>query len=299
MLDVFLEVILPVLAMAALGGAVARHFEVPVKALSGLTFQLFTPALVFSSLAAIELDGDVVARIVAVMVIAFAATGFLTLAVTAMLRLERSTRSALTLTTTVQNLGNMGLPVAVLAFGQPGLDVAVVAFVTGTVLSSSVGVAIASMASGSARQALSAPFLVPALWAAVAGLVVNVANVDLPVSVEAVSDTLGAAAVPVMLTVLGLQLAGAPRPEHLRVVSGAIAVRLLGGPLIAWLATLAVGLEGVARDTLIVLGGMPTAVLTTILATQYDSRPRLVTHIVIGSTLVSILTLTVLIDALR
>lgn len=299
MLDVFSEVIVPVLVMVALGGAAARHFEVPVRPLSGLTFNLFTPALVFGSLASIDLAGAVVARIVAVMVLAFVVTGCLTFGVGAALRLDRSTRAALTLTTTVQNLGNMGLPVSLLAFEQPGLDVAVVAFVTGTVLSSSAGVAIASMAGGSAREALVAPLRVPALWAGAAGLIVNAADLDLPASVDAVAETLGGAAVPVMLTVLGLQLASAPRPEQLPVVSGALTIRLLGGPLIAWLATLVMGLDGVTRDTLVVLGGMPTAVLTTILATQYDARPRLVTHVVIGSTLVSLITLTGLITVLR
>ena len=56
MLDVFTDVIVPVLAMAALGGFVARRYGVPVRPLSGLTFNLFTPALVFGSLASVELE---------------------------------------------------------------------------------------------------------------------------------------------------------------------------------------------------------------------------------------------------
>lgn len=299
MLDVVTEVILPVLAMAAIGGAAGRHFGVPVGPLSGLTFHVFTPALVFDSLASIDLAGDVVARIVAVMVTAFAAMALVTMALGTLAGLDRATRAAVALTTSVQNHGNMGLPVALLAFGPSGLEVAVVAFVTGTVLSSSAGVAIASSAGGSAREAAVAPLRVPALWAAVAGLAVNAADVDVPTTIDAVTGTFAGAAVPVMLTVLGLQLTAAPRPDELAVVSGAVVARLVLGPLLAWLGTVVFGLDGVTRDTLVVLGAMPSAVLTTIIATRYHARPGLVTHIVVVSTLASIGTLTVLIAALR
>jgi len=51
-----------------------------------------------------------------------------------------------------------------------------------------------------------------------------------------------------------------------------------------------------AHDTLIVLGGMPTAVNATIIATQYQARPDFVTKAVIASTVASIATSTVLVS---
>ena len=50
---------------------------------------------------------------------------------------------------------------------------------------------------------------------------------------------------------------------------------------------------------LIVLGGMPTAVFATILATEFAARPQFVTRSVVASTLLSVLTLTVLITLVR
>jgi hypothetical protein len=70
---VFAEVMLPVLLVAAVGGLAARRLAIPVKSLADLVFFVFSPALVFVSIAEIELAGGEIARIVAVVVTVFAA----------------------------------------------------------------------------------------------------------------------------------------------------------------------------------------------------------------------------------
>ena len=197
------------------------------------------------------------------------------------------------------NSGNLGLPVAALAFGDPGLAVAVLGFVTSSFVVNSVGVLVASSGSGRGLRSLGSVLTVPALWAAVAGFVVNTSGADLPAVVTESANTLGDAAVPVMLVVLGLQLSRDQPSGGLGAAATSVAVRLLGGPAIAFLLTAALGLDGTTRDTLVVLGGMPTAVYTTILATQFRTRPSLVTRTVVLSTLASIATLTVLIAQYR
>jgi predicted permease len=69
---VFAEVMLPVLLVAAVGGLAARRLAIPVKSLADLVFFVFSPALVFVSIAEIELAGGEIARIVAVVVTASA-----------------------------------------------------------------------------------------------------------------------------------------------------------------------------------------------------------------------------------
>ena len=59
MLDVFLDVIAPVLVMAALGGFVGRRFGVPAEVVSNLSFNLFGPAL--GDLLAVMQNADPVA----------------------------------------------------------------------------------------------------------------------------------------------------------------------------------------------------------------------------------------------
>ena len=54
------------------------------------------------------------------------------------------------------------------------------------------------------------------------------------------------------------------------------------------------GLQGSAYNAGVLESSMPTAVLSTILATEYDAEPAFVTSAVFSSTLLSPLTLTTL-----
>ncbi len=300
MLEVFLEVILPVLTVAAVGGWVADRVGIAVKPLSQLTFYVFSPALVFDTLVEVELSGDTAVRIALVGVLAWLAMVVVSMAVSAVLGHDSATRAAMALVAALVNGGNMGLPIAVLAFGDPGLEVAIIAFVSSVVLANTGGIVLASLAGGvNLRQAWIAPLLVPSVWAAVLGLIVAFGDLEVPDAIGSTTHTLAGASIPVMLVVLGMHVRRPVQTEVRRDLVTAVGLRLVGGPLLAWAATVILGLDGVARDTLIVLGGMPTAVITTIYATQYGARPVFVTRAVIVSTLTSIATLTILVAVLR
>lgn len=299
MLDVLLEVILPVLAVALVGGAVCRRLGIGAETMSPLSFFLFSPALVFTSMSTIELGGTETVRIALVAAGGAVAVSVLGFAVSTVLGHDVRTRAAVALTAGMSNGGNLGLPVSALAFGAAGLAVAVVAFVTGALVVNTVGVLVASSADGSVGGAFRSVLGVPSLWAAVAGLAVNGSGIDLPALIAESSATLGDAAIPVMLVVLGLQLRRDADTGGLPEVGLSVGLRLLAGPAVALGLATALGLGGTTRDTLVVLGGMPAAVYTTILATQYGTRPPLVTRTVVIGTLASMVTLTALIARYR
>jgi predicted permease len=64
------------------------------------------------------------------------------------------------------------------------------------------------------------------------------------------------------------------------------------------LLAIALGIEGVARDVMIVGAAMPTAVFTILTATQFKTRPRFVSDVVVVGTLASIVTVTVVLALL-
>ena len=299
MLRVFLEIVLPVALVAIVGGIVGRWRKVPVAPVSAMVFYLFSPSLVFHSMATTQVSAAVSFRIVAVMAVVFAAMYVFAFVWSTVVRHDAPMRAAFALGATIPNAGNMGLPVAQLAFGRAGLDVAVMNFVVGSTFANSLGIAIASLAGGSPRAALRAPFRYPALYAAAAGLAVNASGITLPITIDAPITSLSAAAVPVMLVVLGLQLQQAAGREHVVDTVVVNAGRLLIAPVVAWVVCTLVGLDGVPRATLTVLSAMPTAVMATIMATEFRAVPAFVTRVVVTSTLLSMLTLTVLITIIR
>ena len=299
MLDVFLDVVLPVAICVLLGAAIGRWRGVTVAPLSALVFYLFAPALVFHALATTELPADVSFKIVAVLLASFVAMLVVATAWSLGRRHDHSMRAGFGLAATSPNLGNMGLPVAQFAFGDIGLQIAVMNFVAGSVLTTSAGIAIASTAGGDASQALRAPFRYPSMYAAAAGVAFNVLGIDLPTALEASSETLAGATIPIMLVVLGLQLKTLHGSDHFVDLVAVNVQRLAVAPAAAWLAATALDLEGVERGTLVVLAAMPAAVMTTILATEFRAQPGFVTRVVVTSTLASIVTLTVLLALVK
>jgi malate permease and related proteins len=299
MLDVFLDVVLPVAITAALGGIAARWRNLPADIPAALVFYIFSPALVFHSMSTTTVSANDSFHIVAVLLASFAAMYAVAMLWSTLRRHDAPMRAAFAVGATTPNVGNMGLPVSKLAFGDLGLQIAVMNFVAGAVLVNTAGIAIAAMAGGSRRDALLAPLKYPALYAATAGIAVNVTGFNLPVAIDTPAQSLGDAAIPTMLVVLGIQLGnmtGHDSPVDLVAVNIA---RLLVAPAAAFVMVEALGVEGVTRGTLIVLAAMPTAVSAIVLATTFRARPAFVTQVVVSSTLASMLTLTLLINLVR
>jgi predicted permease len=297
--EVLFDVVVPVLVVAAIGGAVGRRLGFSVETLSTAVFHLFSPCLVFTSMANVEVSGGDVGRLFLVAFLVFVVNMIAAFAWATLRGSDARTRASNAISAAVPNQGNMGLPMASLAFGDAGLQIAVVIFVFGVFLWSTLGIAIGSAASGGTRRnALAAPFRSPAVYAAVLGALVNASGRELPIPVREPIATLGQAAIPCMLVVLGLQFRTPQRSGLLEAVATSVN-RLVIGPIAAVPIVAVVGLSGVAADTSIMMCGMPTAVMTTILCTQLDARPDLAVQTVIVSTLASIGTLTVLITLLR
>jgi predicted permease len=300
MLRVFFDVVLPVFIVALLGGAVGRWKNLPVSAISTLVFYLFTPSLVFYSLSTTEVSAGDAGRILAVMLFTFFSMFIASNIWSFARRHEAPMRAAVALSATTPNVGNMGLPVSQLAFGAAGLDVAVMCFVIGSIMGNSVGIVIGSTAgSGSKREALRAPLRFPAVYAAMAGVIVNVLSIDLPVAIDSPAKSLAGAAVPTMLVVLGLQLRQAGGRDFLPDTIAVNLFRLLLAPGSALLACILLDLHGITRDALIVAAAMPTAVIATIVATEFKANPAFVTRIVVTSTIASMISLSVLISLLQ
>ena len=68
-------------------------------------------------------------------------------------------------------------------------------------------------------------------------------------------------------------------------------MRLVVAPLLALGLGVLLGLKGPAYQAAVLEAGMPTAVLTTVLSTEYDLLPSFVTSAVFLSTLLSPLTI--------
>lgn len=284
--------ILPIFLVAGAAFLFGRFAKPDLKTVSRLAFYIFSPCLVFTSLAENHLPGGEFGRLVVFSVATILTFGLVAGLAGRLLRLDRRTLAGLVVVTMFGNGGNYGLSLNLFAFGPEAVSRAVVYYITSTVLVYTLGVAIASSGQTSLRQALLSVLKVPALYGMILAAVLNIFHWELPLPLLRPVELLGKAAIPVMLVVLGLQLAQARRPERLGLVTAASLFQLVIGPSIGIGFAAALGLTGVGRQAAIVEAAMPTAVITTILAVEYEIDPVFVTGVVLVTTLLSPLTIT-------
>lgn len=298
LLGLFADNILPIMLVAAVGLVLQRRLHLDPQPLSSVAFNVTTPALVFSLLIGTHISPPEILRMMAFAATAILGVGLLSLLLARGLRLRGETAAAFILASTFMNSGNYGLSLNKFAFGEEALAWASLFYIVGTMLTNSVGVLVATAGRISPRQALLGLARVPSMYAIPAALVVRSFGLDLPYAVARPVELLAAAAVPLMILILGMQLGHAGLPRERGLLAGASVVRLLAGPALAWVLAPLFGLGPVARQAGILEAAMPTAVLNTVIAIQFGVQPAFVTGAVLLSTLLSPLTVTPLIALL-
>ena len=292
MLRLFAENLLPVFLAAGAGYLVAVRWNVDPRPMARVAFNVFAPCLVFEAIVDSNLPGGDLLRMVglalAVLLTAGAAVGLLA----RWLRWERTLVAALVLVVALPNSGNYGLSVALFAFGEAGLAQASVFFVMSAVLTFTLGVFVASLGRASLAEATLGLMKVPAIWAVVLALVIMKMDLGLPLPVARTVGLFSQASIPSFLVLLGMQLHGNGWRGPLRPLALAASARLLLSPLIAIVIVPVLGLEGVARQAGVLQTAMPSAIITIVLATEYDVEPKFVTSAVFVTTLLSPLTVT-------
>ncbi|MDX1991868.1 MAG: AEC family transporter [bacterium] len=297
LLNTLLNVITPILLIVALGALYGRVFQPDPRPLSSIVIYLFSPFLVLESLANAELSTEMGRLMLLVVLLSFvmALIGLLT---AGGLGLERRLASGFTLAVVLINGGNYGIPFSEFAFGETARPYAVVYYVISALMTNLLGVYIASRGSVSAREAVINIFKVPLMYGTIIGLGLNLTNTPLPLPIARTVGLLADATIPAMLVVLGLQLSRAHIRGQLRLISTATAARLVISPIVAVVLVALLSLNGVAAQVAISSSAMPTAVIASIIATQFNSDSEFVTSVIVFSTLCSVLTLSVLVTLL-
>jgi malate permease and related proteins len=299
LLSIFASDILPVFLIAGVGFLLARYLGASVKTLANVVFYALIPSLVFNLIVTSDITGPQFGRMAVLAVLVLVTMGVIGRVVAQALRLSRAELSAFLLVVMFSNGGNYGLPVVLFAFGPRALSYGTVFFLTSSLLTYTVGMFLAAAGRRSVREALVGILKVPAIYAVATAAAIVALGIHLPIALTRPLTLLSDAALPMMMLVLGMQLERATVPDRPAIVMVAVAVSLLIAPLVALGLVWLVGVSGPGRQAAVVLSSMPVAVVTTILALEFDVAPSFVTGAVFASTLLSPLTLTPLIAYLR
>lgn len=298
MLQVLVEVLVPVYAIVVVGYAIARLVGIEQPALASLSYWILGPAFIFDVLAYADLAPDVVVGVVAASLIGMALVALVAVLVMGVIGADFSRVAATVLTSIHGNVGNFGLAICAFAFGVAALPIAGIVLVTVNTVGIVTGVGLATIRRGSLGRAVVTAFLSPLALAVIPAMVVNLSNAQMPVWIDRPISLLAAALIPVMLLTLGIQIAGMPRALPARLVTVPIGVKLVLSPLAAFLAVTILGLGGTAAQVVVLQAAMPAAVFTSLIALKHDLDADYVTSVVLTGTLVSVITLPVVITFL-
>ncbi|MBN1967241.1 MAG: AEC family transporter [Anaerolineae bacterium] len=293
-LGVMLNVIAPLVLVVGAGALIGRVFTIDARSLSTLIIYIFTPSLIFGSMAETDVQADEILRILIMVLIIASVMTVVAVLLARLLTLERRTEAAFLIAVVLVNAGNFGIPLSEFAFGEAGMQRGVVIYVAWAMISSTFGVFLASRGAAGVRASLRRVLTVPLAYAMVFGLAFNFTNTPLPLPIERAVGLLGGAAVPGMLVLLGMQLSRAEVRGRLKPIFAATGARLLLAPLLALGLTTLVGLNGLTQQVAIVQSSMPSAVISGVLTTQFDGDGEFATAVIAFSTLASLVTLTIL-----
>ncbi len=291
LITLFINNLLPIFLAAIAGYLLARWLPIESRTLSNIVFYIFSPCLVFNLITSSQLSNSDLIEMMLFATLCVVLVGIIAWAIGRGLKFERSVLAAVVISSMFMNAGNYGMPVTLFAFGKQALAYASLFFVANSVLINTVGVVISSMGRASFQKAFSNLFKIPTLYALILAILFLKFNWTLALPVERTIKLLGDAAIPVLMVLLGVQFHSMHLGGKIIPLSVASLMRLLVAPALALGLAAIFGLSGAFRQAAVLESAMPTAVLTTVLSTQYDTEPSFVSAVIAITTFLSIFTL--------
>jgi len=273
-------ILFPIFGIVAAGYFYARQHKPEMAVANRLNMDVFVPALVFAAMAGKSFDLAAYAPL--------ALGGFIVLATCGLLawpiaRLIGSQPKTLAPPMMFNNSGNIGLPLAVLAWGEEALPAAVILFMVENTLHFSFG---ARLLDPHAR--LLTLWRVPVVAAAIAGLAVAMLKIPIWQPLVIAIKMLGDVSVPLLLFSLGVRMTDVSFREW-KVATGSALLRPIAGMLIAAGVIQLLGLQGREAAMLLVFGALPPAVLNFLFAERYKQEPERVASIVLIGNLAALI----------
>ena len=274
--------VFPLVAIGAIGYGYGRWRKPDIKLINQINMEVFVPLLVFVVLADQSVGISHLGPMALGVLIVVLGSGLLLWPAIAL-----SPWSCKTFLPPMMfnNVGNMGIPLILLAFGDEFLAIAVVCFIIEMTLHFSLGIFMLNP-----KMRLISLFKQPVLLATIAGFAVSISGVQLPHSVNLPIDMLGQICIPLMLFTLGIRLTNIEFDDWKVGLAGAILCPI-SGILMAIAAQFLLQLPPEQYAVLIVFGALPPAVLNYMVAEQYQQDPKRVASIVLIGNLMALVSI--------
>lgn len=307
---VIVSAIIPTFLIIGTGILLRRAQGIEAGPLNSVALFVLTPALTIHSITLTSLSSDALLKISVGVCMFLAAALMASWVMGRALRKDGATLQAFQLIAAFGNTGALGIPIADFAFGDIGRQTAVLFAAIHGAIVFTIGLYMAANSSDqssldSLKQVLRYPLIYGVLIAVVARVLDVVPAADSPVM-----ETLGLvgdSSIPIMLLVLGIQLADTEYRSAVSSTLSPMLFRFLVSPALGLVVAWSLGFQNsTVTQVFVLLTGMPVAVAPVIFVTEFApdavvngvTLPEYVSTNVLISTLVSIFVLTGLVALL-
>ncbi|MGO4537491.1 AEC family transporter [Paenibacillus sp. 2TAB19] len=309
-MDIFIHIlltnVLPMGIMIGLGIIIQRAFSLDIKTLSKLNFYLFSPAIMFDLLYKTEISAKVIYQVLAFFVVFMAAQYIIVEAVVRARGYKPSMKSAMRNSVLFYNSANYGIPLNQLAFSgnERTLAIQVLIMMMQSLVPNTYGIYNVNAHKADMRAIMKTILSMPIIYIIPLAFLLRGFHVPIPGPIATPIDYLSKAFIGTALITLGVQLGNMEwkisRSLAIDVsISGIL--RLVAGPLLAWLIVWTMGLikpmelDKLMAAALIVSSAVPTSLSSVLLAVEFDNEAEFASQSVFVSTLISMITVTVVI----
>ena len=280
MLERILGIILPVFSIIAVGYFWGRRVQPDMGMVNRISMNVLAPALIFSALSSKSFDvfGDAPLILGSIGIVL--GSGLLAWPFAKLLHQDPRTFVPPMM---FNNCGNMGLPLAVLAFGEKGFGPMVALFVVSNLLHFTLGAWIIDHHARFGRLLKN-----PMVWSTIAGFLFAVLQPPLPDWLGVTFKMVGDGLIPMMLLSLGVRLTAIDWGDARLGVVGGLVCPLTGLAMAGILAPF-LGLTPMQTGLLFLFAALPPAVLNFMVAEQYRQEPGKVASIVLVGNVMSVI----------
>ncbi|NLM26215.1 MAG: AEC family transporter [Firmicutes bacterium] len=300
--------IIPIFTLIALGFLLNKAFNLDIFTLSKINFYIYVPIFVFVNLLTTEIDFQLMQALIFGIVMLILNMG-ITSIVARLRGYDLGLKSAFKNSVMFYNSGNIGVPLITLVFSSgpflingetPYLALAVTCqvmiLVVQNVTTNTLGFFNAGRAHMDWKQSLINICKMPTIYAIPLALILKYLAVDMTKApFWPAFEFIRQGLISVALITLGVQLSRTSFNFKDREVYLAVAMRLIGGPILAVILLKLFGAQGILAQALMISSSVPTSVNTALIAVEYNNRPDFASQAVMVSTLLSAITLTAVI----
>ncbi|MBD7938181.1 MULTISPECIES: AEC family transporter [Cytobacillus] len=296
-IEIFMQIIFPILLLLALGAFLQRKFSFQLKQLSTLVTNCFMPAAIFLHIYHSSFDVSLLGQLLSYLLIFTVALMIIGQVMAKCLSLNKGEAATLKNSISLMNSNNYGLPVSQLVFtvNPLGVSVQIIIIVVQNILTFTYGMYNLLSTSRSIGSLILSLVKLPVIHALLLGYLFLLFNIPLPTFIEIPLEQLAAGFIGLALLLLGAQLSQIQLKMFHRVITWSLIGRLLLGPALSFLIITLLGIEGVLAQSLFIASAFPTSRNTATIALEYNVEPQLTAQIVLYSTLLSSLTVSLVI----